>query len=64
MLSEYLADLQERIVTEMRKTAKIEVKPMPADLFPKNTAPAQPAPPAPPSPARPPPSPPRRGKTH
>jgi len=37
--SEYLADLQEKIVAEMRKTAKIDIKPMPADLFPKNPAP-------------------------
>lgn len=37
--NEYEADLQERIVKEMRKTAKIEVKPMPADLFPKAPTP-------------------------
>ncbi len=39
--SDYAADIHERIIAEMRKTAKIEVKPMPADLFPK--APTPPA---------------------
>jgi peptidyl-prolyl cis-trans isomerase C len=33
--TEYGADLSERIVAAERKTAKIDVKPMPADLFPK-----------------------------
>ena len=39
--NEYASDIQERIVAAEKKTAKIEVKDMPADLFPK--APAQPA---------------------
>ncbi len=38
---EYAVDLQERIVAEMRKTAKIQINPMPADLFPKAPAPTQ-----------------------
>ena len=38
VLSEYTVDLQEKIVAEMRKTAKIDIKPMPADLFPKAPA--------------------------
>ena len=42
--TEYATDLQERIVAEMRKTAKIDIKPMPADLFPKATNPAAAAP--------------------
>jgi peptidyl-prolyl cis-trans isomerase C len=33
--TEYGADLSQRIVTAERKTAKIDVKPMPTDLFPK-----------------------------
>jgi peptidyl-prolyl cis-trans isomerase C len=33
--SEYGSDLSERIVAAERRTAKIEIKPMPADLFPK-----------------------------
>ncbi len=33
--NEYAADLHERIVAAERKTAKIDIKPMPADLFPK-----------------------------
>ncbi len=33
--NEYETDLQERIVAETRKTAKIDIKPMPTDLFPK-----------------------------
>lgn len=41
ILNEYETDLQERIVNEMRKTAKIDVKPMPADLFPKAPQPTQ-----------------------
>lgn len=41
ILAEYETDLQERIVTEMRKTAKIDIKPMPADLFPKAPTPTQ-----------------------
>ena len=48
--SDYAADVHERIIAEMRKTAKIEVKPMPADLFPK--APAPPAGGAPAEPAK------------
>jgi peptidyl-prolyl cis-trans isomerase C len=39
VLNQYMVDLQERIVVEERKKAKIDIKPMPADLFP----PAQPA---------------------
>ncbi len=51
---EYAVDLQERIVAEMRKTAKIDVKPMPADLFPKAPTPTQGAGPAgSPEPGRP-----------
>ena len=38
--NDYAADLQERIIAAERKTAKIDLKPMPIDLFPK--APAQP----------------------
>jgi peptidyl-prolyl cis-trans isomerase C len=48
VLNQYKADLMERILLSERKTAKIDVKPMPADLFPP--APAvqpQPAPGAP-----------------
>ena len=41
ILAEYTTDLQERIVAEMRKTAKIVVQPMPADLFPKPPVPSQ-----------------------
>ena len=52
--NEYAADLQERIVAEMRKTAKIDIKPMPADLFPKAPAPARRRARSPPRPARPP----------
>jgi parvulin-like peptidyl-prolyl isomerase len=33
--NEYASDLHERIVAAERKTAKIKVEPMPADLFPK-----------------------------
>jgi peptidyl-prolyl cis-trans isomerase C len=40
ILNEFAADTQSTIVAEQRKTAKIDVKPMPPDLFPK-------APPAP-----------------
>jgi peptidyl-prolyl cis-trans isomerase C len=47
---DYAADLQERIVVNERKTAKITVEPMPADLFPK--APPQTAPAAPGQPAK------------
>jgi peptidyl-prolyl cis-trans isomerase C len=39
VLNQYVADLHQRIVVEQRKTAKIDIKPMPADLFP----PSQPA---------------------
>ncbi len=45
--NEYETDLQERVVAEMRKTAKIDVKPMPADLFPKAPQPTQGAAPDP-----------------
>ena len=41
IMNEYVTDLQERIVTEMRKTAKIDIKPMPNDLFPKAPRPTQ-----------------------
>lgn len=34
ILSMYAADLQKKLLTEVRKTAKIDIKPMPADLFP------------------------------
>ena len=32
-LNQYAVDEQNRIVTDMRKKAKIDVRPMPADLF-------------------------------
>ena len=41
IMTEYETDLQERIVNEMNKTAKIDIKPMPADLFPKAPQPTQ-----------------------
>ncbi len=47
ILTEYATDLQERVVTKMRETAKIDVKPMPADLFPKAPQPTQGAAPDP-----------------
>jgi peptidyl-prolyl cis-trans isomerase C len=34
VLNQYKADLMERILINERKTAKIEIKPIPADLFP------------------------------
>ncbi|MDX2035239.1 MAG: peptidylprolyl isomerase [Isosphaeraceae bacterium] len=34
--AEYMTELQERIINAERKTAKIDIKPMPADFFPKN----------------------------
>ena len=34
ILNKYAFDLQAEIVAEQRKTAKVDVKPMPADLFP------------------------------
>ncbi len=37
--SDYAADIHERIIAAERKAAKVEVKPMPADLFPKNPTP-------------------------
>jgi len=43
----YGADLQKNLLTAERKTAKIEVKPMPADLFPPAPAAAPAATPAP-----------------
>ncbi len=49
---EYAVDLQEQIVAEMRKTAKIDVKPMPADLFPKAHVPTQGGPAGSPEPAK------------
>ena len=44
VLAQYASDLQERIITEERKTAKIDVKPMPADLFPPAVQPPAAAP--------------------
>jgi peptidyl-prolyl cis-trans isomerase C len=46
--NEYGADLSERIVAAERKTAKIDLKPMPTDLFPK-TPPQQPGAPGQPA---------------
>jgi peptidyl-prolyl cis-trans isomerase C len=44
ILSHYAGDLQERIIAAERKVAKVEVKPMPADLFqPPPTDPGAPA---------------------
>lgn len=40
VLNQYTSDLQERIITNERKTAKIDVKPMPADFFPPAQQPA------------------------
>jgi peptidyl-prolyl cis-trans isomerase C len=40
--NDYASDLNERIVASERKTAKIDIKPMPADIFPK-APPQQPA---------------------
>ncbi|WP_435006383.1 peptidylprolyl isomerase [Tundrisphaera lichenicola] len=37
--NEYAMELQERIVDQERKSAKIDIKPMPDDLFPKATPP-------------------------
>lgn len=45
--SAYAADIQRLLLTEARKAAKIEVKPMPKDLFPNLPAPAPEAAPAP-----------------
>lgn len=42
VLNQYKSDLQERVIAQERKAAKIEIKPMPADLFP----PAPPSAPA------------------
>ena len=45
VLNRYRANLQERAISSERKTAKIDIKPMPADLFPPAppaTTPAQP----------------------
>jgi peptidyl-prolyl cis-trans isomerase C len=39
--NEYSGDVHERIVAAERKTAKIKVEPMPADLFPKAQPPQQ-----------------------
>ena len=44
VLNQYRSDLMERIIGQEHKSAKIEIKPMPADLFPP--APAQPPAPA------------------
>ena len=41
VLNQFALDEQNRIVADMRKKAKIDIKPLPADLFPK--APAAPA---------------------
>lgn len=46
----YAADLQKTILTAERKTAKIEIKPMPTDLFPPAPAPAAAPAPAPATP--------------
>ncbi len=49
VLAQYATDLQEKIITQERKAAKIDIKPMPADLFPPaqqppaSTAPGAPA---------------------
>jgi peptidyl-prolyl cis-trans isomerase C len=47
ILNDFAADLQHKVLTDARKTAKIDLKPMPADLFqpPPGATPA-PAPPA------------------
>jgi parvulin-like peptidyl-prolyl isomerase len=45
IIQAYAGDLQKNLLTEARKTAKIDIKPMPKDLFP----PAPPADNAPPS---------------
>ncbi len=44
ILNAYAADLQEKIVESERKAAKIDIKPMPADLMPARPAGAAPAP--------------------
>ena len=48
ILNQFAVDEQNRIVEEMRKTAKVDVQPMPADLFgpPAATSPATATPPA------------------
>ncbi len=38
VLNQYRADLMERIINQEKKAAKIDVKPMPADLFPPAAA--------------------------
>ncbi len=45
VLNQYKADLQERIIAQERKAAKIDIKPMPADLFPPVPPATTPAPP-------------------
>lgn len=45
----YAAELQRELLTEARKTAKIDIKPMPKDLFPTLPAQAAPAPDAKPA---------------
>jgi len=44
VLNQYMTDLQERIINNERKTAKIDIKPMPADLFPPAQGPPAGAP--------------------
>ncbi len=44
ILNQFAVDEQNRIVAEKRKTAKIDIKPMPADLFPKAPAAEEKAP--------------------
>src|SRR5205823_6620896 len=43
VLNQYKADLQEKIISQERKAAKVDIKPMPADLFRPAPAPAHPA---------------------
>lgn len=40
IVNAYAADLQKEVLTAMRKNAKVDIKPMPADLFPETPAPA------------------------
>jgi peptidyl-prolyl cis-trans isomerase C len=47
VLNQYKADLMERILLNERKTAKIDIKPMPSDLFPPAAQAPQPTPGAP-----------------
>ena len=50
----YAGELQKNLLTEERKQAKIDVKPMPKDLFPPAGSPPPPLPPSPPPSATPP----------